>query len=69
MNSQEYPRYFVIYDSKRPVRITSAKSIPESPTRQGGWEPFLDIESLLEDSDRVDENVFYTAVADWTKGK
>jgi hypothetical protein len=60
-----YPKFYVIHDTGRPVRILSFTSVPEAATPDSGWEPFLDMEALLEDADQIDESDLDAAVDKW----
>ncbi len=67
--SDTYPKYWIVHDTQRPIRQLRERQFPETPTIDGGWEPFDDIEALMEDTDVVSEAEFNAAVVKYHSQK
>jgi hypothetical protein len=62
---QEWPRYYVLVDSGRPVRQMAGNRCPEILWADGKWEPFTDVEKFFDWTERVDPKDFEAKVQAW----
>lgn len=65
MNTDTYPKFWVVGDTGRPIRQLTRLSNHQGATVDGGWEPFNDVDALMEDTDEIDEEELSDAISKW----
>ena len=63
----EYPRYYVLVDSGRPVRKRSLEQLQEVLDADGLWQPFPDTDQFLHRTEVVSREEFRVAVREWLR--